>query len=238
MRWKFANIVLATVLAVILCATAALAKTAAVGVNFTGTTLSQSGFFPPDTVGAVGSNHIVEFTNGRYAVFNKTGNQLQASSLDNFWAGTGFNTFDPRVVYDRSSQRWFAAAADRYDLSVGNNFVVAVSNFADPTLGWTKSSLPYNANGTLFVDFPSLGVDAKGVYLAANMFTATAFNSINIVSIPKADLTQAVPTVANATAFQTVNASTVGFAVQPAVSWGPDNGRGPSWPWIMMSLAS
>ncbi|HID22003.1 MAG TPA: hypothetical protein EYP14_06335, partial [Planctomycetaceae bacterium] len=41
------------------------------GLNFTGSTLSEAGFTPPDTMGAVGPNHIVELLNGRYAVYDK-----------------------------------------------------------------------------------------------------------------------------------------------------------------------
>ena len=43
-----------------------------IGLNFTGTTLSESGFIPPDSMMAVGEDHVVELINGRYKVYDKT----------------------------------------------------------------------------------------------------------------------------------------------------------------------
>src|SRR5262249_7044261 len=80
-----------------------------VGLNFPGSTLFlDSNFIPPDTMGAVGPNHIVELINGRYSVYRKTdGQRVQTSTLDDFWtnAGVTFNpfTFDTRVLFDSFS---------------------------------------------------------------------------------------------------------------------------------------
>ena len=76
-----------------------------IGRNFTGDTINQSGFIPPDTMGAVGPNHIVELINGRYFDYSKTtGKNVQTSTLNTFWSNTGITptgtTFDPRIVYD------------------------------------------------------------------------------------------------------------------------------------------
>jgi hypothetical protein len=79
------------------------AATFTIGQNFTGSTFSASGFIPPDTMGAVGPDHIVELINGRYAVYDKNGVSQQSSSLNDFWTNAGVTyagsfTFDPRVV--------------------------------------------------------------------------------------------------------------------------------------------
>ena len=42
------------------------------------------------------------------------------------------NTFDPRVIYDHASERWFAVAVD--NAGQPNNILVAVSNSCPP--GW------------------------------------------------------------------------------------------------------
>ena len=72
-------------------------------------------------MGAVGPNHIVEMINGRFDVYNKTnGNQVFTRDLDGFWTNVvgltipfGDRTFDPRIVYDLASGRWFATSIDR-----------------------------------------------------------------------------------------------------------------------------
>jgi len=103
-----------------------------VGTNFRGTSRSQSDlfFYPPDTMGAVGPNHIVELINGSYAVYNKSGSVLSRISLNQFWQNAGATpagsyAFDPRVNYDPFSNRWFAASVD--NTGGINNFLVAVS---------------------------------------------------------------------------------------------------------------
>jgi hypothetical protein len=49
---------------------------------------------------------------------------------------------------------------------------------------------------------------------------------VTIVSIPKADLLLPMPTVANRTSFEIAGISARGFAPQPAVDYGPSDGRG------------
>ncbi|RMG36627.1 MAG: hypothetical protein D6725_10320, partial [Planctomycetota bacterium] len=202
-----------------------------VGLNFTGTTYNQSFYIPPDTQGAVGPNHIVEMVNGRYAVYDKTtGTQLAASSFSQFWtdAGATFvgSPFDPRVVYDPDSGRWFAAAAD--NAFQANNFLLAVSNSSDPTAGWTGFAIDSDTDNAQWADFPMLGIDADAVYLSANMFGIGPNDpfEINLLVVPKADLVAPTPTVANATLIENLPVPG-GFTFQPAVDFGPSDGRAP-----------
>ena len=60
-----------------------------IGTNFTGSSVGQSGFIPPDTMGAVGPGHIVELINGRYAVYQKDGTYVSGQSLNSFWTDAG-----------------------------------------------------------------------------------------------------------------------------------------------------
>lgn len=121
-----------------------------IGANWTGSTYKfDAGVPPPDTMGAVGPRHFVEFINSRYAVYDKaTGALVQQSTLDQFWQASWARSggelanpnlacfpvsaaFDPRILFDRTEGRWYAIAED----SVG--LLVAVSNGADPARGWT-----------------------------------------------------------------------------------------------------
>jgi PEP-CTERM motif-containing protein len=191
-----------------------------IGQNFTGASLSSSGFIPPDTMGAVGPTAFVELINGQYSVYDKSSSTvLQTSSLDQFWRNAGVSptsfTFDPRVVYDPFSERYLAASVDNQDGP--NNFLLAASKTSDPTQGWSGFAISSDPTRQRWADFPTLGFNRDGVYLSANMFRIgdSTTNDAGMVAIPKADLLAPTPTVAHATLFEaTPNA---GFAVQPAV---------------------
>ncbi len=205
--------------------------------NFQGSTINQSGFIPPDTTGAIGNNHFVELLNGRYAVYNKTGNgnsnaaigsPLFSSTLDQFWTDAGVadytaSTFDPRLVFDPSSQRWFAAAADNpTNLSpvgdIKNNFLLAVSKSANPLEGWTGFKIP--GDPTRFTDFPTLGLNKDGVFLGSNNFGRNNAFDVSLVSIPKADLLLATPTIANLKQFNGLDFNIRGATPHPVVDFG------------------
>jgi uncharacterized repeat protein (TIGR01451 family) len=203
----------------------------AVGLNFTGSTFQiDSGFIPPDTMGAVGPNHIVELINGRYSVYRKSdGTRIQTSSLDEFWraAGVSFSgfTFDPRILYDTFSERWFATSTD--NVRGDNHFLFAVSNSSDPTVGWIGWAIDSDSTDQRWADFPTLGFDRDGVYLAANMFPITGRGAFDVrttvVAIPKAELiaaTQALrtaSTIINVTIFENNSLADTGFSIQPVV---------------------
>jgi hypothetical protein len=190
-----------------------------VGTNFTGTSISQSGFFPPDTMGAVGLNHIVELINGSYAVYNKNGSVLSRISLNQFWqnAGTtpaGNFAFDPRVNYDPFSGRWFAASVD--NARGINNFLVAVSQSSNPLDGWSGYAIPSDTlANTRWADFDTLGFNGQSVTLSANMFPiGSGTITTTILTLDKAQLIAGNPT---GTIFQNNNPNDTGFTVQPVV---------------------
>ena len=63
----FASAAIATT-AVLSLPTIAKATTLTIGQNFTSSTFLDSGRTPPDTMGAVREEHIIELINGRYSV--------------------------------------------------------------------------------------------------------------------------------------------------------------------------
>jgi hypothetical protein len=188
-----------------------------IGLNFTGSTyLVDSGFIPPDTVGAVGESHIVELLNGHYAVYRKSdGVRVQTSSLDQFWIDAGAipvgSIFDSRVLYDPFSQRWFASTEDsNFDPSAGDHLLLAVSNSSDPTAGWTGFSIPFSGPAGTFLDFPTLGINGDGVYLYSNRA---------VLVVPKNDLLATPPTIARATSLGSLELGTPnGAKAQPVVN--------------------
>jgi hypothetical protein len=201
-----------------------------IGQNFTGASFATSGFIPPDTMGAVGPTAFVELINGQYSVYDKgAGTVVQTSTLDQFWKNAGTvpvgpifdrSTFDPRVVYDPFSERYFAASVD--NARGPNSFLLAVSKSSDPTLGWNGFAIQSDATQQRWADFPTLGFNRKGVYLSANMFPIqTGQTTTTIVAVPKIDLLAPTPTVSQATLF--ANQVDTGFSVQPIVDM--DNKR-------------
>lgn len=193
-----------------------------VGRNFQGSTyLTHTTLNPPDTMGAVGPDHFVELINSRYSVYRKSdGVKVQTSTLDQFFINAGLTvegsfSFDPRVLYDKPSGRWFAVAVD--NPRAANSWLLAVSNSSDPTLGWTGFKIDSDADDVQWCDFPTLGISGDSVIMSGNMFAIAVGNfAINMAVVPKASLL-AGHTV-GLQKFEDLNSGVTGFAVQPVTS--------------------
>ena len=205
------------------------------GLNFLASTINDTpGFIPPDTMGAVGLNHIVEMVNGAFAIYDKsTGALLSRVTLDDFWLNAGLPTvqtgsFDPRIVFDPTTNRWFAASLDApaNQALIGNNVLVAVSETADPTGNWTAFRFRGDFNSQTFNDYVTLGIDENAIYLTTNNFTITGANfEVSAYSIPKADLLAPVPTIANLTRMEDNFSFFYGGVLQPAIDFNSPNGQ-------------
>jgi hypothetical protein len=205
-----------------------------IGLNFQGSELFvDSNFIPPDTMGAVGPDHIVEMINGRFDVYSKTnGTEVFTRSLDGFWTTVvglsippGDRTFDPRIVFDPASGRWFATSIDR-GIGTGNNIYLGRSDTDNPTGDW--DGVRFAADTVFpdeFHDYGTLGVDADGLYVCTNDFFGGGNESC--YSIPKADLLLAAPSIARMTRFEATPSGMpqVTGSVQPALDFGPSDGR-------------
>ena len=198
---------------------------------------TDSGFIPPDTMGAVGPNHIVELINGNFEIRNKTtGASLESRTLDSFWVDrVGLTipdgrvppnfTFDPRIVFDPDSGRWFATSLD--SPAPGNNIYLARSDTDDPTGDWDGVRFAADTVGAAgFHDYDTLAVDADGLYSCTQDFDVAVGNE-SCYSIPKADLLLAAPSIANLTRFEATPAGLprVNGSLQPALNFGPTKGH-------------
>jgi hypothetical protein len=201
-----------------------------IGQNFAGSDNTMSVITPADSDGAIGPEYFVEFINGEFAVYNKTNgaNILRISDLD-FWANAGVtiplskDISDPRMIYDPTVQRWFASQVD-FDGGPGdptdfpNDFLLAVSDTADPTATWHGVSFVSDPKTSFFADFPTLGIGSNAVYLAGDMFSSGSAIGCTLWSIPKADLliNETPAVITNATCFGIMNYSDRGDILQPA----------------------
>ena len=231
-RWSGVLIVGFLVLTVLAATSRVSAQAFTIGANFTDGSYGDEGygFIPPDTMGAVGPNHVGVLINGHFSVFNKTGTPQLSKSLDQFWIDAGVTpagsfSFDPRILYDPDNQRWFAASVDNG--RGANNFLVGVSASSDPTGTWTGFQIDADSDDTHWADFPMMGMNQDVVVVQANMFPiGTGTSDKSTLVLPKSGLLAVTPTVAGATLLEeTSSTSNPGFSAQPIVDM--DNGALP-----------
>ncbi len=141
------------------------------------TAVNNTGWTPPDPHMAVGPNHIVVMTNGRIAAYDKAGVlQFQDEIEDSFgfWGSVGASgfVFDPEVLYDELSGRFFAMAAEAFAPpgSSHSYVLIAVSDDSNPNGTWHKYRFDTTATSGDLFDSPNIGVDANAVYVTGDGF--------------------------------------------------------------------
>ena len=189
-------------------------------------------FIPPDTIGAAGRTQYVQFTNGGFAVYDKsTGLRTSFTSDTAFWQAAGLQGVpngDQRVLFDATTKRFIA-------ISFGANtkdLLVAVSNTSDALGGWKSTTFegftPLAAGARTLADYPTLAIDNNAVYIGTNNFGAatvggaTNFRGTTLNVIPLSSIMAAGgPSVAGNVQFVTPfsgasssNDFTRGFAIQ------------------------
>ena len=183
---------------------------------------------PIGNSGAVGPNHYVQFEIGRIVVYDKAGNEIENSADTSFWEAAGINNTEfitglalPRIAYDELTDRWFAI---EINLNPTNNQVfVARSDGADPTGPW--KAVKYTGIVGQFANFPTLGLDADGVYIGSANFEnrdSPVNKGVTLTSIPKADLLQATPSLSRATTLTQAGPSAMGWAPQVVTNFDPN----------------
>ncbi|MBK9387125.1 MAG: hypothetical protein IPN34_20105 [Planctomycetes bacterium] len=167
---------------------------------------------PPDTNGAAGPTHYVALVNGSFSIYDRaSGLRTHQITIVNFWnVSTGLG--DVRIVYDPHAQRFVALCMNGAD-----RIYLAISLTSDPTGAWFKTSIlaSQGADVGRWPDFPTLGVDANGIYTAALMVGNG--DPITLWAIDKAPLLQSPPQLGAVTAFRGLPWE---GAVQPCLSYG------------------
>lgn len=189
--------------------------------NFLAVQYSQSLYIPPDTMGVVGPNQFIINCNGRIRSFHKTTGHADGVlniTGDAFFVSVrgAHNTIDPRIRYDRFSDRWFLTIGTFAVPGQPNRILIAVSDSGTITLAtvWTyfffepSAIAPARANpNDAYADFPTLGIDVNALYIGVNVFdnNTGVFLGADAFVINKANLIGGILTV---TAFRSVNEST------------------------------
>ncbi len=180
------------------------------GVSFTGATLADSGFVPPDSMGAAGPTQFVVMVNGRIRSFNKESGAADGvldASTNVFFNSVrnSSSTSDPRVRYDRLTQRWFLVIIN---VSTPNRILLAVSDASSQGVisGGTVftfffipiDTTPPTISSTCLADYPTLGVDANALYVGTNNFCGSpsqTFDSTDGYVVRKTSVLGAGPLV-------------------------------------------
>jgi hypothetical protein len=160
--------------------------------NWLGADLFDAKAFPPDSMGAIGPSQYIVAINGRIRTFDRKGFPDPTLDVDTdvFFATamtplggsvTSNFTSDPRIRYDRITQRWYIVMIDVPNDGANffaNRVMIAVSD--TPQISSTTIWRFFFFNPTAnFVDYPTLGVDNNALYIGANIFNLAGTAYIN-----------------------------------------------------------
>ena len=173
---------------------------------------------PPDTMGAVGPNHLMVTLNSQVRIQNRSGGVLSTVSLNSFWTPVGGapDVFDPKLAYDPFNNRWIFAAAANGDLA-SSAVLVGVSQTSDPTGTWFLYKVTADSGGSNWADYPTLGFTKDWIVVSVNMFSISSgsLTGVNIYAFNKTNL------CAHGAGLYTrlQDTSGIGFTICPAVSY-------------------
>ena len=165
------------------------AITPVVGSNFEGNWSVQQ--TPPDNSVAISNGGwIVSANNDGVIYADPSGNISYSSGWSDFFNNPQLNAniYDPKVLYDSGSDRYFMTVLHGSTAS-NSLLLLCFSKSNDPNGGWWTYSLPGSPlmNNTWF-DYPSIGVSNNEVYVSGNLFTSggNQFDQAILFQIQKA----------------------------------------------------
>lgn len=162
-------------------------------------------YIPPNTMGAVGPTQFIIHCNGAIRSFDKkTGIadgvlDLQPNTFFSALLADTSGTIDPRIRYDRTTDRWFLTTGTFQKENFPNKFLIAVSDSGIITTKTVWSFFqfqpsviaPARADPLDYADYPTLGIDGSALYVGWNIFSksqAGGSSNSDIAVINKAEL--------------------------------------------------
>lgn len=144
---------------------------------------------PSDSTGAIGTTRYVELVNAKAAIYSRTSNIPTASGTLLQLTGCATspctdNVFDPQVIWDPGTSRFFYAADDIVS-STENLLDIGFSTTATPTLSassWCRYSMNF---GSTFPDYPKLGDTKDFELIGVNEFSGVSFTGSHIAWLTK-----------------------------------------------------
>jgi len=153
-----------------------------------------SGFFPPDTHGAISTTQFVEIVNTALVVYDRDSGtilkRVPLNQLFGYAVPPGQFINDPRAAYDRAADRFVITGVGFPEAPDVQFFFVAVSETSDASGAFFVQRVnvrrpPFTVNA-LF-DYPILGIGTDAVLVTSNIL-APAFIGADLVVFPKAPL--------------------------------------------------
>jgi hypothetical protein len=148
--------------------------------------INDTDFSPPDETSAIGNRRYVQLVNADFAIYSKTGSTPVGQGSLNSLTGarsTDF-VFDPQIIWDPTTKRFYFAATD--ERSATNHILL---------WGWSTTTTPTSAadwckygiqSGATLADFPKLGDSQHFGIIGTNLFDATQnFVGSNILAFKK-----------------------------------------------------
>ena len=194
-----------------------------IGLNFTALNSAQSTFpiaIPPDTMLGVGPTQIMVTLNNGIVTYNKTtglrDNIIESTlpAMANVFKFQFLGTVssleagDPRIRYDRFTDRWFFVCISATFLILPEDIPVYLPNAIIIVLSdtgiitkstkWTsyifqQADIFPPAEPLSFADYPTLGIDANALYIGTNMYIGEAGVTASLFVFPKAGLISGAP---------------------------------------------
>jgi hypothetical protein len=163
---------------------------------------------PSDSTGAIGTQRYIETVNSQVGIYDRSLNLIAQDTLENWWAEPGANVFDPQVIWDPTTNRFYYAGDAVFSAS-DNRLAFGFSKTAAPnnaTTDWCHYQVAY---GSEFPDYPKLGDSRHFTIIGVNVFSPTAFLGSDILAIGKPPAGTTCP-----------NASTFEFGIKQSLTVG------------------
>src|SRR5207248_10101275 len=134
---------------------------------------------PPDTMGAVGTTHVVTPSNDRLRIQTRDGVELSRVTINSFWSTATVkgvpvaSAFDTKVYYDRFNDH-FILVSSLNGPSINSGAGIAVTQTADPTGLWNRYTVASDPASTASaghaIDYPSVGFNKNWIVVDENTF--------------------------------------------------------------------
>ncbi len=145
---------------------------------------------PPDNSMAISNGGwIVSTNNDGILYYGTDGTATFGGFWNDFFSGQGLNAniYDPKVLYDSGSDRFFMVVLHGSD-AASSKLLLCFSQTNNPNDGWNIYQLPGNLlDNNCWFDYPCIGVSNNEVYLTGNLFTSgnNQFQSAVLLQIQK-----------------------------------------------------
>jgi hypothetical protein len=166
--------------------------------------LSDQRGSPSDSTGAIGPTRYIELINVRYAIYDRTSDRPINTGELNELAGEpplpppgekkGVVVFDPQIMWDPSTRRFYYVADDVYS-AIDNRLAFGFSKTASPSSAadFCKYVIKF---GPRFPDYPKLGDTKDFLLIGANTFLTSRLGlylGSDLVSVTKSSTGSGCP---------------------------------------------